>query len=65
MKRVTIDADTCIGCGACATVTVNIQMKEVNGSMKAVVKKADIKDDEIDEHKEAADICPVDAIKIE
>jgi len=65
MKKVTIDAETCIGCGACATSTTNIEMKEVDGSMKAVFKRTEIEDSELDEHKEAVDVCPVDAIKIE
>ena len=64
MKRVIIDANACIGCGACATATTNIEMKDIDGGMKAVVKKADIEETELDEHKEAAEICPVDAIKI-
>ena len=38
--KVTINTETCIGCGACATATTNIEMKEIEGSMKAVLKKA-------------------------
>ncbi len=64
-QKVTIDANACIGCGACCTSTTNIEMKEVNGDMKAVPKRAEIEENEVSEHQEAVDICPVDAIKLE
>ncbi len=64
-QKVTIDAETCIGCGACATATTNIEMKDADGSMKAVPKKSEIEESEVNEHKEAIDVCPVDAIKLE
>lgn len=65
MKKVMIDKETCIGCGVCATATANIEMKEVDNSIKAVLKRDQIEDSEIEEHQKAAEVCPVDAIKIE
>ena len=60
--KVTIDKETCIGCGVCAsTYPANFVMK----GDKAVVKKAKIQDKDYDKNKEAADICPVQSIKIE
>ena len=57
--KVKVDKEKCIGCGACAAVCSDVfEMKEG----KAVAKEA-----ETDKEcaKEAADTCPVDAIKIE
>ena len=51
-----------IGCGACASVCDEVfEIKEKNGSYKAVAKK---KESDLACVKEAADVCPVQAIKI-
>ena len=52
--------DECIGCGAC--VAVCSDMFEMEGN-KAKPKKAEV--DDIGCAKEAADGCPVNAVKIE
>ncbi len=55
-----IDKETCIGCGACASICDSVfEMKEG----KAVVKKGQEKS-KIPCVKEAADSCPVNAIKV-
>ena len=52
----------CIGCGACASVCDEVfEMKEKNGSYKAVAKK---KESDLPCVKEAADVCPIQPIKI-
>ena len=62
--KITVE-DGCIGCGACTTASTNFEMKDVDGDMKAVVKKTEIEESELNEHKEASDVCPVSVIKIE
>lgn len=57
---VSIDKEKCIGCGACASVCENVfEMKDGKASVKAGKKNA--KDACA---KEAAESCPVQAIKI-
>lgn len=59
MVKVVVDQNTCIGCGACASICPqNFEMKDG----KAHVKKAEVK--KITCEKEAADSCPVSAISI-
>ncbi|MCK5321978.1 MAG: ferredoxin [Candidatus Aenigmarchaeota archaeon] len=60
MPKVTIDKDKCIGCGACEAICSDIFKMEDD---KAVVTKEEVDDPKC--AKEAADLCPVDAIIIE
>jgi ferredoxin len=61
--KITI-TDECIGCRACvATYEENFDMNEETN--KAIVKKAEVEDSELSKNKEAQDVCPVEAIKIE
>lgn len=59
------ELDKCIGCMACQSVAEDIwEQKEINGEFKAVPKKTDIKEDELEHAKESAEICPVNCIHI-
>ncbi|MFP4045552.1 MAG: ferredoxin [Candidatus Aenigmatarchaeota archaeon] len=55
---VEVDEDACIGCGSCVAVAPDIFELGDNG-------KAKVKEDEAtEEAKEAATVCPVDAITV-
>ena len=57
--KVTVDKETCIGCGACVAACEEVfELKDG----KAVPKTPET---DKDCAKEAADICPVEAIKVE
>lgn len=56
-----VDSDVCIGCGACVSVAPDVF--EIGDDGKAHVKDPEGADEE--EVKQAADVCPVDAIKLE
>jgi len=57
--KITVNQETCIGCGACANACNNFKL--VNGKskpVKAVVPQPGC-------NKEAEALCPVKAIKVE
>ena len=54
--KISVDKEKCIGCGACAAVCDNFELKEG----KAYAKKAEV--EELGCNKDAADGCPVEAI---
>ena len=56
--KVEIDADACIGCGACAASCDNFEM---DGD-KAKVKQAEVPEEGC--NKEAVEACPVNCIKV-
>jgi ferredoxin len=62
--KVSIDKNTCIGCGACAAIEANVF--EMDDESKASVKKGKetVPADKVASVKEAADSCPVSAIKV-
>lgn len=56
--------EDCIACNACvAACEENFEMNEDN--TRARTKKQVITDKELEKNKEAKEICPVEAIKIE
>lgn len=56
-----IDKETCIGCGACASICEKVF--EMKDDMKAYVKKGQEKSKDACV-KEAKESCPVNAIKL-
>ncbi len=56
--KIEVDKDKCIGCGACIAQCDNFELEEG----KAKVKNPEV--DEVGCNKDAADACPVDAIKV-
>lgn len=55
---VSVDQDTCIGCGSCVAIAPDIF--EIGDDGKAHV----INDETTDEAQQAADSCPVSAIEV-
>jgi ferredoxin len=62
MMRVTVDEETCIGCGLCAETCPEVF--EMNDD-KAQVKVVEVPENVRETCKEAAENCPVEAIQIE
>ncbi len=60
MFKIIQDREKCIGCGACVSVCDNWKMDDDG---KAKPKKTEV--EEVGCNKEAAEICPVQCIKIE
>ncbi len=56
--KVTVNTETCIGCGACVATCDNFEMKDG----KAHPKKSEV--DEVGCNQQAVDICPVEAITV-
>jgi ferredoxin len=56
--RITLDRETCIGCGSCTVACDNF----VTDGDKAKVVRSEV--DELGANKEACEACPVNAIKI-
>lgn len=61
--KITVDRKKCIGCGVCVDVAEKVlEMKE---GLSFPIETADLKSEENQESaKMAAEICPVQAIKI-
>ncbi len=59
--KIKFDREVCIGCQACTSVCDNW----IRDGDKVKPKKLEISENELKSNKEAEDICPVNAIKIE
>ena len=64
MVRVTVDEETCIGCGACVAIAPDIFELDTS-TMKSKVKKQPETDEEVELVKQAAEACPTGSIKVE
>ena len=60
--KVTVDEETCIGCGLCSETCPEVfELKDD----KAVAKMEEVPENLVDSCKEAAEECPVEAIQVE
>ncbi len=60
--KVTVDEETCIGCGLCAETCPDVfELKDD----KAVAKMDEVPDNLAESCREAAEACPVEAIQID
>ena len=59
MFKIKVNKESCIGCGACTGACDNFELKDG----KAYAKKTEV--EEIGCNQQAADVCPVEAIKVE
>ncbi|MBR9681453.1 MAG: ferredoxin [Candidatus Altiarchaeota archaeon] len=62
MTKVSI-TDECIGCGACVALAPDLFEMD-SSTMKSIVKKQPSTPEEVALAKDAAEACPVNAIKI-
>ena len=60
MKKVSVNADVCIGCGLCTTICGDVFQIGDAGVAEALMAETDLA--EVDE---AAASCPVQAIEVE
>ena len=61
--KVKVNQDACIGCGACEGICENVFM--INDEGLSVAKTAEVKDEDKEDVKEAAECCPTGAIEVE
>ncbi len=61
--KVKVVEDACIGCGACASICPDVF--EINDEGLSETKVEKVKEELIDEVKDAVDSCPTGAIEIE
>lgn len=60
--KATVDKELCIGCGLCVSTCPDVfEMPED----KAIVKTSPVPKESEDCSKESAEVCPVEAIKID
>lgn len=62
MTKAKVNKDLCIGCGACVGMVPDVFDFGEDGLAETIVD--DIKDELIEEVRDAADGCPTDAIKV-
>lgn len=60
MEKVKVDQNICIGCGACFGSYPDCFEMDDNGLAK---EKENLNEDQLEEAKEAIDLCPVGAIQ--
>lgn len=63
MKKVSVDQEKCIGCGACQAIASNVF--EINDEGLAEVITDNIKEEDKEDVMDAYEGCPVGAIVVE
>ena len=61
--KVKVNQDSCIGCGACAAICDNVFEIDDSGLSKAKVEE--VKEEDKQNARDAADACPTGAIEVE
>jgi len=61
--KVAIDKDKCIGCGACASIEPSV-FRVSSKDNKAEANSKGCTEEELDNCKEAASVCPTGAISV-
>lgn len=65
---ITVDKETCIGCGSCVALCPDVFQLDANGKAEVIssasAKATADKQDNIECAKNAAESCPVQAIKV-
>jgi ferredoxin len=64
-KKVTVDTDTCIGCGLCTGVCGDAFALDENGKSSVVLEGGVVPAELTSSVEDAAAQCPVQAIKVE
>ena len=60
--KVLLNREACIGCGACAALCEDIF--EIDNEGLSVVKKNEVKDEDIELTRDAIESCPTGAIEL-
>lgn len=63
MMKVAVNKDACIGCGACAAICE--ALFTLNDEGLSTLKKEEVKEEEKQEVRDAAESCPTGAITVE
>tara|TARA_Y100000310_G_C20605536_1_gene775274 strand:+ start:964 stop:1161 length:198 start_codon:yes stop_codon:yes gene_type:complete len=64
MAKLTLDKETCIGCGACTAVAPELFEMDYDEG-KAKVLKEELDEEDLQKAKDSIETCPVQCIKLE
>ena len=64
MAKLTLDKETCIGCGACMAVASELFEMDYDEG-KAKLLKTELDDADLQKAKDSVETCPVQCIKLE
>jgi ferredoxin len=64
MTKVNVRQDLCISCGACVNLVPDVFDFDSSGKASVITESDELLTKKIDQIKEAADNCPVNAIEI-
>ena len=63
--KISLNKEECIGCELCSNIAPEFFKRDGGDENKVDLKKSEVNDDELQNAKNAEDLCPVDVIKIE